>query len=151
MRWLESVYQDEQLSHRAKAVYFYLRDRAAPPGDLLAGTGYHCPGALPLPLHCKTGGTGPQGSWISGNSAAVAAKRRKEQLAVPPAEIKKGHARGEVRPDVDHGMGHRGPRRGTAQWNRNIGRGEKNCFFPVQNVGFVLFRFYIGLSHATST
>ena len=32
MRWLESVYQDEQLSHRAKAVYFYLRDRADPQG-----------------------------------------------------------------------------------------------------------------------
>ena len=28
MRWLESVYQDEQLSHRAKAVYIYLSDRA---------------------------------------------------------------------------------------------------------------------------
>ena len=32
MRWLESVSQDEQLSHRAKAVYFYLRDRADPQG-----------------------------------------------------------------------------------------------------------------------
>ena len=28
MRWLESVYQDERLSHRAKAVYIYLSDRA---------------------------------------------------------------------------------------------------------------------------
>lgn len=32
MRWLESVYQDEHLSHRAKAVYLYLRDRADPQG-----------------------------------------------------------------------------------------------------------------------
>ena len=33
MRWLESVYQDEQLSHRAKAVYFYLRDGPTPRGS----------------------------------------------------------------------------------------------------------------------
>ena len=37
MRWLESVYQDEQLSHRAKAVYMYLKDHADREGKCWPG------------------------------------------------------------------------------------------------------------------
>ena len=37
MSWFESIYADERLSHRARAVYMYLRDRSDADGKCWPG------------------------------------------------------------------------------------------------------------------
>ena len=48
--YYDSIYEDQELSPRAKSVLIYLKDHA-----LLAGNQYHCRWGQSLPLDGKTG------------------------------------------------------------------------------------------------
>lgn len=74
MSYFQSIYADENLPHRCKTVYIYLKDRSAVSGSCWPGSEDHCLGSGTVPFHRQAGTKGIRGYWLDTKMVQIPGK-----------------------------------------------------------------------------
>lgn len=74
MSYFQSIYADENLPHRCKTVYIYLKDRSDASGSCWPGSENHCLRFGTVLLHCQAGPEGVRTYRLDTNTVQISGK-----------------------------------------------------------------------------